>query len=234
MIKISTGIEGLDRMLKGGLIKGRTYLVKGRPGAGKTILSIRFLLEGLRKGEEVMFVSLTEDVAEIRENMEELGLDVSGIEFVDASPTGDRTIFGELFFTSFEVDTQGFKSMLEAKFDKSAPNRLVIDPISMLRVSAKSDVEYKRDLLILIGLLRKHGVTALLTSDVYENGMEDYLVSGVIELHVMDVKGKIVRGIRVSKMRGSDFDEVMRPYKIVRGGIVVYDDLNIFEDVMRK
>ncbi len=124
--------------------------------------------------------------------------------------------------------------MLEAKFDKSVPNRLVIDPISMLRASAKSDVEYKRDLLLLIGLLRKHGVTTLLTSDVYENGMEDYLVSGVIELHVMDVRGKIVRGMRVSKMRGSDFDEVMRPYRIVRGGIVVYDDLNIFEDVMRK
>ncbi len=234
MIKVSTGIEGLDRMLKGGLIRGRTYLIKGKPGAGKTILSIQFLLEGLSRGEKVMFVSLTEDVTEIRENMEELGLDISGIEFVDASPTGDRTIFGDLFFTSFEVDMQGFKSIIESKFDRSAPDRLVIDPVSMLRVSTKSEVEYRRDLLILIGLLKRYGITALLTSDVYENGMEDYLVSGVIELHVMDINGKTVRGIRISKMRGSDFDEVIRPYKIGRGGLVVYDDLNLFEGVMRK
>ncbi len=234
MIKIPTGIEGLDRMLRGGLTRGRTYLIKGRPGAGKTILSIQFLLEGLRRGEKVMFVSLTEDVAEIKENMEKLDLDVSGIEFVDASPTGDKTIFGELFFTSFEVDMQGFKSMIEAKFDKSTPDRLAIDPISMLRISTRSEVEYRRDLLILIGLLKRYGVTALLTSDVYENGIEDYLVSGVIELHLMDIKGRTVRGIRISKMRGSDFDEVIRPYRIAKGGIVVYDDLNLFEEVMQK
>jgi len=229
MEKISTGIAGLDRMLKGGLIKGRTYLIKGGPGAGKTILSIQFLLEGVRRGENVLFISLEEGVDEIEENMESLGLDVSGVEFVDSSPAGDKTIFGDILFTSFEVDIQGFKSMLEAKFDRSAPSRLVVDSITMLRVSSKSDIEYRRDLLSLIGILRKLNVTALLTTDINDRNVEDYLVSGVIELLSIESKGRILRGIRISKMRGSDFDETIRPYKIVSGGIEVYGDLSLFE-----
>ncbi len=230
MERVSTGVEGLDRMLNGGLIKGRTYLVKGCPGAGKTILSILFLLDGAKRGENVLFISLAEGVDEIRENMNYLGLDVSGIEFIDASPTGDKTIFGDLFFTSFDIDTQGFKSMLEARFDKSAPSRLVIDSITMLRVSAKSEMEYRRDLLSLIGMFKRFNVTTFLTSDIYEKNVEDYLVSGVIELHMIDIKGKILRGVRIAKMRGIEFDDTMRPYKIVKGGMEVYSDLSLFEE----
>ncbi len=230
MERIPTGVVGLDRMLGGGLIRGRTYLVKGNPGAGKTILSVQFLLNGAERGEDVLFISLAEGVDEIKENMECLGLDVGGIEFVDASPTGDKTIFGDMFFASFDIDTQGFKSMLESRFDGSAPSRLVIDPITMLRISAKSEIEYRRDLLNLIGMLKRFGVTAILTSEMHDRNVEDYLVSGVIELHLIDVRGKTLRGLRISKMRGTDFDDTIRPYRIVRGGLEVYDDLSLFEE----
>ena len=60
--RVSTGIPKLDKMLGGGLLRGRTYLVTGETGVGKTILSLRFLLEGLRNGEQCIYVSLDERI----------------------------------------------------------------------------------------------------------------------------------------------------------------------------
>lgn len=54
MSRISTGIEGLDKMLNGGLIPGRAYLVKGGPGTGKTTLAVHFLMEGVKNGEKML------------------------------------------------------------------------------------------------------------------------------------------------------------------------------------
>ena len=212
-------------MLKGGLIAGRTYLVKGCAGAGKTILSMQFLADGARRGENVMYVTMEESVDEIVENMESLEIDVSGIEFVDASPTGESSVFTGMFV---DADVQALKSLLEAKFEETTPKRLVIDSVTMLRL-AKGELEYRRDLLMLMSLLKRYGITSIITSDVYERGVEDYLVSGVIELQTIEFGGKILRGIRITKFRGSDFDENVRPYRIGRGGMEVYADLNLFE-----
>ncbi len=225
MKRVSTGIKGLDTMLKGGLIAGRTYLVKGCAGAGKTILSTQFLVEGARRGEKVIYVTIEESIDEIVENMKSLDIDVNGIKFVDASPTGESSVFAGMFV---DVDVQALKSLLEAKFEEKPPKRLVIDSVTMLRL-AKSELEYRRDLLVLMSLLKKYGITSIITSDVYERSIEDYLVSGVIELQTIEFRGRILRGVRITKFRGSDFDENVRPYRIGRGGIEVYADLNLFE-----
>ncbi len=227
--KIPTGIYGLDKMLNGGLVKGRTYLIKGGPGTGKTILSMQFLINGSLNNEKTLYITLEESIEEVKENMNVFGFDLSNIKLVDASPTGNRSIYGDLFL-SFDIDVQGFKTMLENEFEKEKPDRLVIDSITMLRVSTGSETEYRRDLLALIGLLKRYDVTALLTSEISKDCcIEDYLVSGVIELHTMNVKGRMMRGIRILKMRGSDFDDTMRPYRITSRGLEVYSDLSLFE-----
>ncbi|RLI74888.1 ATPase, partial [Archaeoglobales archaeon] len=68
-MKLSTGIEGLDKMLKGGLVPYKLYLIKGGPGTGKTTLSTHFTIEGVRNGEKVMYITLGESKEEIKEEM---------------------------------------------------------------------------------------------------------------------------------------------------------------------
>ena len=230
-MRISTGIKGLDEMLKGGLIPHRTYLMKGNAGCGKTILSIQFLLEGARRGENVIYVTLEEPADEVIENMQLLGLDIvnSNFHIIDASPTGDLSIFSDMFFENLIPDVQGLKSALESKLEAIRPTRVVIDPITMLEIASKSEVEYRREILHLCRMLRKFNVTTLITSQKSEEGAEDFIVSGVIELVTYDVKGRVIRGIRIKKMRGSDFDSTVRPYRIKKGGIEVYWTESMFE-----
>jgi len=60
LAKAGTGIEGLDDILRGGWTPGRVYLIEGVPGSGKTTLALQFLLEGVRRGEPVLYVTLSE------------------------------------------------------------------------------------------------------------------------------------------------------------------------------
>lgn len=89
--RVSTGIPGLDRMLGGGLMRGRPYLVSGGTGSGKTLLGLSFLLEGLRQGEEVLLVAVDEPPQEIVENVRAFGWDLSPVRTLDANP-GTRAI----------------------------------------------------------------------------------------------------------------------------------------------
>ncbi len=224
-MKISTGIKGLDVMLKGGLIRDRVYLVKGGPGTGKTILSLQFLIEGAKNGEKVVYMSLEETIEEIYEDAKSLNLDLSGIETIDASPSSSKSIFGDSYFMDLKVDLGTFLSILEDIIKVQKPSRLVIDPITMLRVATKDESEYRRDFLALVGLLRKYQITTIFVAEVSD--VEDYLVSGVIELLSLGVGNKFIRGIRIVKMRGTDFDENIRPYKIKEGGVEVYPEVEV-------
>ena len=64
--RVSTGSAGLDDILGGGFDANRLYLCEGRPGAGKTTLALQFLLEGVRRGERVLYITLSETERELR------------------------------------------------------------------------------------------------------------------------------------------------------------------------
>jgi KaiC/GvpD/RAD55 family RecA-like ATPase len=89
--RVSTGVPGLDRMLGGGLMPGRPYLVTGGTGSGKSLLGLSFLLEGLRLEEEVLLVAVDEPPNEIVENVRAFGWDLSAVRTLDANP-GTRAI----------------------------------------------------------------------------------------------------------------------------------------------
>jgi len=85
MDRVSTGVEGLDKMLGGGLIAGRPYVIGGPPGSGKSILCTHFLLDGLQRGESCMIVALDEPPSEIRSNMSAFGWNLDSLMAVDAT-----------------------------------------------------------------------------------------------------------------------------------------------------
>jgi len=86
MERTPTGVEGLDKMLNGGLPAGRPYIVTGPPGSGKSILGTHFLLEGMRNGEACMLVALDEPPSEIKTNMATFGWNLDALTTVDATP----------------------------------------------------------------------------------------------------------------------------------------------------
>ncbi|MCJ2532295.1 MAG: circadian clock protein KaiC, partial [Candidatus Thermoplasmatota archaeon] len=83
--RVRTGIEGLDQMLNGGLIPHRPYIVSGPSGSGKSTLCMQFLLQGLREGQQGLFVALEEPPNEVRYNMESFGWKVGDVEILDAN-----------------------------------------------------------------------------------------------------------------------------------------------------
>jgi len=87
--RLSTGIQGLDEILLGGLLPGQVYMVRGHPGAGKTTLAMQFLLAGEKRGESTLFVTLSESEKELRGNAEAHGWDLGGIRFLDIHPGSD-------------------------------------------------------------------------------------------------------------------------------------------------
>ena len=87
--RASTGIVGLDDILTGGFVPNRLYLVEGMPGSGKTTLAFQFLLEGVRKGETVLYVTLSETAEEITAVADSHGWDLKGVTIRELVPTAE-------------------------------------------------------------------------------------------------------------------------------------------------
>lgn len=224
--RISTGIRGLDLMLRGGLIPGRTYLVKGAPGTGKTTLAVHFAMAGVANGEDVLYVTLEEPADNIRADMTKMGFNLNDSRFtlIDATPTSERYVLVEDFFESFAGSMEKMTEAIKEKLRERRYTRIVLDPITMLKFTSPEEIEYRRAFLSFVKSMGKMGATVLMTSEFQRTDIEEYLVSGVIELKMFDIQGTLYRGLKILKFRGSGFDHSMRPYKITSRGMVVYHD----------
>ncbi|NJE85890.1 ATPase [Thermococcus sp. CX2] len=231
MGRVSTGIKGLDEMLGGGLIPGRTYLVKGGPGTGKTTLTIQFLMEGAKNHENVLYVTLEEPLKILKEDMARLGFDLNNPKFraIDATPVTERThLFAGAFYEEFGKSFEKLTNAIRNKVEFEHYSRVVIDPLTMLKLTVKEELEYRTTFISFLKSLSELNATVMITSDLKTSDIEEYLVSGVIELKTIEVNGRLLRGIMIRKFRGSSFDEQIRPYKITDHGIEVYHTENIF------
>ncbi len=245
--RVKTGIKELDKMLSGGLIQERPYIVSGPPGSGKTTFGMQFLLEGLGKGEKVLFVALEEPVNEIKYNMEYLELNVRGVEILDANsdvrryePTPVMEISSKSKvqiihdlpdsirktsrFKSTVVSVHSLQTTLKQEFRKNKYNRIVIDSLTALKFFCMAGEE-EVNLQSFLRFLSESKVTTLLTVETPEEyGLtpEVFLARGEIKLHKRREKGQLKRGISVEKLRGSPHDERVHLMRIRKGdGLVV-------------
>ncbi|MDG6225215.1 MAG: ATPase domain-containing protein [Candidatus Thermoplasmatota archaeon] len=220
--RISTGISGLDSMLKGGLIEGRPYAVMGGPGAGKSILGWQFLHEGAIKGEQTLYVTLDEPHDEIRANMDSLDMMDPSIKIMDLSPE-DVEKDGDISSLTY-LDQE-----LPAQLLRFKPTRVVLDSTTSIRTMEPDAFRARRRILSIMRVLSSvtteedHPITSVLITETNgtELPVEGYLTRGVIRLHSEMVKGVRVRAISIDKMRGGNFDEHLRPIRIGKGGIYV-------------
>jgi circadian clock protein KaiC len=226
MEQVTTGIKGLDVLLRGGLPKGSTTLVSGTPGSGKTILSMQFLVNGyLEAKEKGFYISLEEDVDRMENYMSK--------SF--RWPIRELRKKGSLIMLRSDVyDFEKFKDLIETTVEKNGIERVVIDPITVISLFFEKPLEIRRSLLELDRMLKKLNCTSLLTCEIPEGtnaissfGIEEFTSDGII---ILTYKIGAPRGIVIRKMRLVDHDKEIHPFEIKEGkGIVVYPTEKLFK-----
>ncbi|HEY9772035.1 MAG TPA: circadian clock protein KaiC [Coleofasciculaceae cyanobacterium] len=230
LAKIATGISGFDVFSEGGLPKGRTTLVAGTAGSGKTIFSSQFLIEGIKRGENGVFVTFEEPPKSLRKNMLGFDWDIQQWEaenkwiFVDASPL-DRN----MPLISGEYDLDPLISRLEYAITKVNAKRVVMDPLSSV-FSYVPDVSQVRAVLFkLAQILREMEITAIFTCErtidygaISRYGIEEFVADNVIIMRNALLEDKRRRTIEILKYRGVSHQHGEFPFTIVPNqGIVV-------------
>lgn len=228
---LSTGIEGLDDVLRGGFTSDRLYLVEGSPGSGKTTLALQFLLEGARKGESSLYITLSETAVELRSVAAAHGWSLDGIHIHEVLPSESILDPAEQYsiFHPSDIEmgtmTKGVLSIVE----KIKPVRVVLDSLSALQLLASNALIYRRQVLAFKQFFASRSCTALFLDDRTASDGDLQVRSiahGVITLERMATDyGGIRRRMEIIKYRGIAFREGLHDYKIQHGGLIVYPRL---------
>ncbi len=234
MRRVKTGVPGLDKMLLGGLIAGRPYVVIGPPGSGKTILGMHFLLQGIQDGIKGLYITLSEPATEIKDNMEAFGWDISQIKVLDVSPEGGTGVWvlpSDGLLESVRFNIANLISLVSTQLAVHKIGNVVIDSITALKELCERERDIRVDLLSLMNYLSENRCTSLLISESEGHSVEveSFLARGTIRLQTVFLDGKRKRSILIEKMRGTGFDEEARPVKITKRGIEVYPYESLLE-----
>ncbi len=232
--RCTSGISGLDNILGGGFPRNCVYLVQGDPGAGKTTLALQFLLEGVRAGESVFYITLSETEAELLKVAASHGWSLDSIPLLELSaiesllkPESQTTVFHPS-----EVELTKITKLLLEQIQKLRPSRVVFDSLSEFRLIAETQLRYRRQLLSLKQEFTKYGSTVLLLDDKMSStgaGVDPHVLSlthGVIELEQLSPDyGRARRRMHVTKMRGVHYKEGYHDYSIITGGLQIFPRL---------
>ncbi|MDQ3282044.1 MAG: AAA family ATPase [Acidobacteriota bacterium] len=225
-----TGIQGLDDVLGGGLTANRLYLVMGDPGVGKTTLGLHFLLEGVSRGESVLYIALSETRDEIEAVAESHGWSLEGVNIFEYSAASrlDDSDETTLFHPSEMELGEATRTMIEA-VEQVKPQRVVIDSLAEVRLLAQSPLRYRRQILGLKQYFTGKQSTVLLLDDkdVASGDMQLLtLAHGVLLLEQLaPMYGAERRRMRVSKLRGVKYRGGFHDVTIRTGGLVVFPRL---------
>jgi circadian clock protein KaiC len=222
--RISSGVNGLDEVLKGGYIQGYPYLIKGGPGSGKTLFGLHFLAEGILKGEKVVCISFDESVEEIKRQGEDFKLPVDQIKFIDMLSVFGILTKDQIYLWTSSSMSEIFDFIKAIEDVAVGAKRVFIDGIGVLSDVIGDGALYRRIISTIVRRLSGHNTTTLLSSEAYEEpgrSMLSYVVSGEIVLEVKEVGGRLLRLLRLLKFRG-DAHVGSHYFDIRNGKIRVY------------
>lgn len=229
--RISTGCDGLDDVLGGGIDRDRVYLIEGRPGSGKTTIAMQFLLEGARRGEAGLYVSMSETRRELELVAQRHGWSLHEVEIFELVPA-ETALDADKELTVLhpaEVDLSETTRSIFGKVAAIGAQRVVIDSLSELRLLAQDPLRYRRQVLALKHYFAQRSCTVFLLDDFTSSPADQQLhsiVNGVILLEQLAIDyGAQRRRISITKMRGVQFRGGFHDCTIQRGGLVVYPRL---------
>ena len=229
--RISTGISRLDGLLQGGYVRGRTYVIAGDTGTGKTIACLQFLLHGLNQGEKAVYVTVDERPGEILESAASLSWDLQphiqekNLVVLDASP-----YFGARSGSATEkgIDPQKIVADLGNYARRLSATLLIIDPVTPLILPSDATSPSQDQARSLIQLLQSQlNTTNLFTAHCaagrdIETGIEQFLASGVLVLKNAEKNGRLARTLTIKKIRGTPVEPAEHPFALsANDGIVL-------------
>ncbi len=227
----STGSEGLDAVLRGGLPRHRIYLLQGDPGVGKTTLGMQFLRTGIAAGERCMYIALSETRDEIENVMSSHGWTMDGIDVLELSALEQSAGIANdtSLFETNDADLHETTRVILDHIKRVKPDRLVFDSLSELRLLAQSALRYRRQILALKQFFAERKTTVLLLDDRTSEPTDQQLQSlahGVLTLEqTSPLYGDDRRRLKISKLRGVRFASGYHDFVIATGGIRVFPRL---------
>ncbi|MCK4729924.1 MAG: ATPase [Candidatus Aenigmarchaeota archaeon] len=212
--RIKTGIIGLDKLVKGGFIKGSTILISGGTGAGKSIFSMQYLWEGLQNGESCVYITLEETAEDLRQDALTFGWDFKEYEKKGKFKFIEKNILEDANFEFFDMD-------------RMKASRVVIDSISLLSLVVEDKSSMRGRLQELVKSLKERDITTILISESVDEkhmsllGIEEFVVDGVILLRYTSVGAQAGRLLFIRKMRRTKHSENLHPIKIGDKGMQI-------------
>jgi circadian clock protein KaiC len=225
--KTPTGIEGLDEITFGGLPAGRTTLVCGGAGSGKTVFGMEFLAHGiLDYGEPGVLITFEETEKDLGQNVASFGYDL------DKLKKENKLFIDHVFIERSEIeetgeyDLEGLFVRLASAVDTVKAKRVVIDTIEVLFSGLKNQAIIRSELRRLFRWLKDRGLTAVVTGErgdgtLTRYGLEEYVADCVILLDHRVTDQISTRRMRIVKYRGSLHGTDEHPFLMGEHGIVV-------------
>ena len=241
MERVPTGITGLDNMVEGGFPRGRTVLISGGCGTGKSILSMQYLYHGaVQHNEPGIYVTVDERPELTRQDMLRFGWDLKSLEdqgklvILDLTGTKIGVQSEEKYAMTSELDVDRLILKIMQTAGEIGAKRLVIDSLPALGFRLKDEQEIRSMILKLTYMIRKSDLTAILITEVPESqpgsgpmtfskyGVEEYVADSVILLHYLAMGSDTTnRTFYIRKMRGTKHIEDIIPMQITETGIVL-------------
>jgi len=218
--RIEVGIPGFDELVHGGLLRGRSTLLAGSTGAGKTVFGLQFLVHGALSGEHGVLVTFAERPEDLIANVKSFGWDLGALvrdgrlAIVDATPTEEMTLSGRF-------DLAGLTARISHALDKVNGTRLFLDPIDALFEEFSAEVEVRHAFSAMLRTLRPLGATTLIAAErpdengaVTRYGAKEFAVDNVILLRNVRADERRRRTVEVLKLRGADHHKGETPFVI--------------------
>jgi circadian clock protein KaiC len=226
MARASTGVEGLDALMNGGIPAGASVLVSGPSGSGKSVLARQFVAAGARLGEPGVITIFEEHPEQYLDRAERFGPSLR--PFVEQGLV-------EMLHLPLYVTTDEALAAARDAVDRLGAKRLVIDSLSGLELTLAPSLrhDFREAVVRLVSALNGEGVTIMMTSGLVESFIErrmspqliEVLADVVVMQRYVELDGKVERITTVVKMRDSDHDRDIRRYTVETSGLVVGERL---------
>ncbi len=221
MKRSKTGIDGLDELIDGGLIKGETILLAGSTGSGKTIFCTQFIHSGaVEFHEKGVYATFEEDEVSLKRNMRELGMELESLE-----AEGLVKVVG--LQAMKEVGLNANLDFIVKTVHEIGAERLVLDSLTAFLVGTGDKFEYRTLMHLFYKLLKKIGCTTIMTcsvpagSDTLGLGIEEFIADSVIVLENVVVDTSLKTRFLIRKMRGTNHSRAYHDVIIGESGLKI-------------
>ena len=221
LARVRSDVPGLDEICGGGLIAGSSYIIQGRPGAGKTILANQIAFAQAREGRKVLYVTL------LAESHDRLFQSLSALDFFEASRIGKDITYVSLFSTLYDEGLSALVATLRNELARQKASVLVLDGLLNARESGQSNLDVKTFVAQLQGHAAFTGCTVffLTSARIDESSPEHTMVDGVVQLEETLSASRTVRHVRIAKSRGSAALGGYHLFEINEHGIEIFPRL---------